>query len=230
MIDYEEYKQQKYTLQVELVKWQRHVKKYQTQHIVLLEGRDAAGKTSIAKKFMEHLNPRYAHIVALDKPTKKERNEWYWQRYINNFPRAGEITFWDRSWYNRACVEPVMGFCTEEQTDRFYEECVELERIWIKSGVQIVKIFLDINKDEQLRRFQERRIQPLKAGKLSYVDIKSQNLWDEYSRAIERMLVTTFTKESPWAVIDANDKWNSRLTAMKYVLACCDYEGKDLII
>jgi polyphosphate kinase 2 len=226
MIPIEEYRQQKYLLQIELAKWQRYVKDQQTQHIVILEGRDAAGKTSTVKKFTEHLNPRYARIVALDKPSHKESHEWYWQRYINNFPRAGEITFWDRSWYNRACVEPVMGFCTQAQTDQFLEDCVKLEEIWTKSGIQIIKIFLEVSKDEQARRLQERNTQPLKTGKLSSVDVKAQALWDDYSRAIDTMMLKTFTRYCPWAVIDADDKWTSRLSAMQYVLANSKYPEK----
>jgi polyphosphate kinase 2 len=213
-------------LQVELLKWQHFVREQKTQYIILFEGVDAAGKSGAIKRFMEHLNPRHARVVALDKPTELEAKQWYWQRYINQFPKAGEVCFFDRSWYNRAGVEPVMKFCTPEQTDHFLQECRQLEPVFIAAGIRLIKFFFSISKDEQAKRFQSRQTSPLKVGKMSAVDLVSQAKWDEYIDAYRRMVEET----DDWVLIDSNDKTKARIAAMQYVLTHEDYLGKDLSV
>lgn len=222
-----EYQTKKYHLQLELLKWQNYVRETRTQHIIIMEGRDAAGKGGTIKRFMEHLNPRFARVVALDKPTDLEAAQWYWQRYINRFPGAGEITFWDRSWYNRAMVEPVMGFCHKEQTEHFLKEAPKLEQIWVDAGIQIIKFFLNVSFEQQKQRFDERANHPLKVGKLSPVDLASQSKWDEYTQAQETMFERTSTKQSPWIIVNADDKRQARIATMQYVLLNNEYIGKD---
>lgn len=224
LISLKDYESKKYLLQIELLKWQNHVKKTNSQHIIIFEGRDAAGKGGSIKRFMEHLNPRTARVVALNKPTDQEAKEWYWQRYIKEFPHAGEITFWDRSWYNRAGVESVLGFCTEEQVDQFYRECPQLEKIWIEGGINIIKFWYSVNKKEQARRFKERETHPLKQGKLSEIDILSQDKWEEYTQAKNRM----FKETQNWIQVKSNCKRSARIASMQYVLLHNDYEGRDL--
>ena len=211
-------------LQVELLKWQHFVREQKTQHIIIFEGVDAAGKSGCIKRFMEHLNPRYAHVVALDKPTEQEARQWYWQRYIQHFPKAGEICFFDRSWYNRAGVEPVMGFCTLAQTQHFLRECNELEPVFKYAGIRLTKFFFTITKDEQARRFHSRQTSPLKVGKMSAVDLVSQSKWDDYQTAYNHMLRHTHD----WVVIDSNDKTRARIAAMQYILLHNEYLGKDV--
>ena len=211
-------------LQVELLKWQHFVREQKTQHIILFEGVDAAGKSGCIKRFMEHMNPRYARVVALDKPTEQEARQWYWQRYIQQFPKAGEICFFDRSWYNRAGVEPVMGFCTRDETAHFLQECRELEPVFKKAGIKLTKFFFTITKEEQAKRFDSRQTSPLKVGKMSAVDLVSQAKWDEYIDAYRRMVEET----DDWVLIDSNDKTKARIAAMQYVLTHEDYLGKDL--
>lgn len=223
-----EYEERKYSLQVELLKWQNFVKDSKTQHIIVFEGRDAAGKGGTIKRFMEHLNPRGARVVALDKPTELERLEWYWQRYINQFPRAGEITLWDRSWYNRAGVEPVMGFCTPEQTNQFYKECPKLEKIWVEANIHIIKFWFSVTKEEQARRFDAREKHPLKTGKLSAVDRASQTMWDEYTEAKKRMFTETSIATCPWIQVKSDCKRSARIAAMQYVLTKNDYPDRNL--
>lgn len=223
-----DYEARKYLLQVELLKWQNFVKEAQTQHIILFEGRDAAGKGGTIKRFTEHMNPRTAKVVALDKPTDQERGEWYWTRHIRNFPEGGEITFWDRSWYNRAGVEPVMGFCTPQQVKDFYRECPKLEKIWIEAGIQIIKFWFSVSKEEQQRRFDERATHPLKIGKLSDIDRMGQTLWDEYSAAKKLMFQRTNRPFCPWVQVRSDCKRSARIAAMQYVLLKNDYEGRDL--
>ena len=213
-------------LQIELLKWQHFVKEQKTQHIILFEGRDAAGKSGAIKRFMEHMNPRWARVVALDKPTEQEAAEWYWQRYIRQFPRAGEITFFDRSWYNRAGVEPIMGFCTAEQTKIFIKECVQLERIFVDAGINITKFWFDINYETQTERFYKRETSPLKTGKMSAVDLASRAKWDEYTDA--KYLMIRKCRSVPWVHVDSNDKQKARIAAMQYILLNNDYLGKDL--
>lgn len=224
LISLKDYESKKYLLQIELLKWQNHVKKTNSQHIIIFEGRDAAGKGGSIKRFMEHLNPRTARVVALNKPTDQEAKEWYWQRYIKEFPHAGEITFWDRSWYNRAGVESVLGFCTKEQVDQFYRECPQLEKIWIEGGINIIKFWYSVNKKEQARRFKERETHPLKQGKLSEIDILSQDKWEEYTQAKNRM----FKETQNWIQVKSNCKRSARIASMQYVLLHNDYEGRDL--
>ena len=215
-------------LQIELLKWQHFVREQKTQHIVVFEGRDAAGKSGAIRRFMEHLNPRYARVVALDKPTEQEAAEWYWQRYIRQFPQAGQIVFFDRSWYNRAGVEKVMGFCTTQQLDKFYEECPVLEKVFVSAGIQITKFWFDVDKKEQDKRFNSRQTHPLKVGKMSAVDLASQEKWEEYRIAREEMFKQTSTPECRWIFIDSNNKQKARIAAMQYLLLKNDYLGKDL--
>ena len=218
----------KFKLQVELLKWQHFVREQKTQHIILFEGVDAAGKSSAIKRFMEHMNPRYARVVALDKPTEQEARQWYWQRYIQQFPKAGEICFFDRSWYNRAAVEPVMGFCTEQQKDAFYTECASLEPVFVNAGIHITKFFFSISEDEQKKRFNSRQTHPLKVGKMSAVDLAAQSKWEEYLEAHTQMLMKTNFSKCPWVVVNSNNKQKARIAAMQYVLLNNDYLGKDL--
>ena len=213
-------------LQVELLKWQHFVREQKTQHIILFEGVDAAGKSGCIKRFMEHMNPRFARVVALDKPSELENKQWYWQRYIQQFPKAGEICFFDRSWYNRAGVEPVMGFCTPAQTTHFLRECNELEPVFKRAGIRLTKFFFEVSKEEQAKRFESRQTSPLKVGKMSAVDLVSQSKWDEYEKAYNRMLKETHD----WIVVDSNDKAKARIAAMQYVLLNNDYLGKDLSV
>ena len=214
-------------LQIELLKWQHFVREQKTQHIILFEGRDAAGKSGAIKRFMEHMNPRYAKVVALDKPTEQEQAEWYWQRYIRQFPKAGEIAFFDRSWYNRAIVEPVMGFCTKEQTVDFFSECCQLEPVFVKAGINITKFWFDVSQEEQSKRFNSRQTHPLKVGKMSAVDLESQSKWDEYTKAYNEMVLWTSIKECPWIKVNSNNKEKARIAAMQYVLLNNDYLNKD---
>lgn len=211
-------------LQLELLKWQHYVREQKTQHIILFEGVDAAGKSGAIKRFMEHLNPRYARVVALDKPTEQEQAQWYWQRYIQQFPKAGEICLFDRSWYNRAGVEPVMGFCTPAQTSAFFAECNNLEPVFKFAGIQLIKFFFTVTKEEQAKRFHSRQTNPLKAGKMSAVDLAGQSMWEEYEAKYYTMLNAT----RDWVVIDSNDKNKARIAAMQYVLKNNEYLGKDV--
>jgi len=229
-MDYEhaKFEEQNYLLQIQLLKWQNYVKETNTSHIILVEGRDAAGKSGAIKCFMENLNPRASRLVALPKPTEEDLNAWFWQRYVNELPRRGEICFFDRSYYNRALVEPVMGFCSRQQTDDFYREAPQLEKIWVKSGIQIIKFYFSITREEQARRFFERQTNPLKLGKLSEVDRASQSLWDEYTRAKNRMFALTNLKTCPWIIVDGNNKKQARLNAMRYILLKNDFPGRDL--
>ena len=224
LISVKEYEAKKYLLQIELLKWQNHVKATNEQHIIIFEGRDAAGKGGAIKRFMEHLNPRTARVVALNKPTDLESKTWYWQRYIAQFPSAGEITLWDRSWYNRAGVEAVLGFASESEIERFFKEARGLERIWTEAGIRIIKFWYSVNKKEQARRFKERETHPLKQGKLSEIDLISQDKWEEYTKAKNRM----FAETENWIQVKSNCKRSARIASMQYVLLNNDYEGKDL--
>jgi len=205
-------------LQVELLKWQNRVKAEGSKHIIIFEGFDCGGKTGTIRRFTEHLNPRGARIVALHKPTEEERQEWSWQRWIRQFPRQGEIVFFDRSWYSRAIVESVMGYATRQEVYQFYNECPPLEKIWINSGISITKFWFDITKSTQHERLTYRATDPLKMGKLSEVDLQAQARWDQYVEARDRMFKLTSTKLSPWITIDSNDKKTARLTAMRHIL------------
>ena len=195
--------------------------------VILFEGRDAAGKGGTIKRFMEHLNPRGARVVALEKPTETEAGQWYFQRYIKHLPTRGEIVLFDRSWYNRAGVERVMGFCTPAEYDEFMREVPDFERNLIRSGIILVKFWFSVSQDEQRRRFKEREAHPLKQWKLSPMDKASVDKWDDYTAAKEAMFFHTDTAESPWIVVKSNCKKRARLNAMRYVLHRIPYQEKD---
>ncbi len=221
------YEAQKYELQVELLKMQKWVRETGQKIVILFEGRDAAGKGGTIKRFMEHLNPRGAKVVALEKPTETELGQWYFQRYINHLPTKGEIVLFDRSWYNRAGVERVMGFCTEEQYNDFMRQVPEFEKHLISSGIHLIKFWFSVSRDEQRRRFSEREAHPLKQWKLSPIDKASLDKWDDYTLAKEAMFFNTDSAESPWIVIKSDDKKRARLNAMRYVLNKIPYDNKD---
>lgn len=221
------YERQKYHLQVELLKLQAWVKETGQRVVILFEGRDAAGKGGTIKRFMEHLNPRGARVVALEKPTEMERGQWYFQRYIQHLPSAGEIVLLDRSWYNRAGVERVMGFCSDSEYLAFMRQAPELERHLVNSGIHIIKFWFSVSRKEQRRRFKERQLHPLKQWKLSPIDLASLDKWDDYTKAKESMFFHTDTSECPWIIIKSDCKKRARLNAMRYVLTKMDYKGKD---
>jgi polyphosphate kinase 2 len=221
------YEKQKYDLQVELLKLQAWVKKARQRVVIVFEGRDAAGKGGTIKRFMEHLNPRGARVVALEKPSESEAGQWYFQRYVANLPTAGEIVLFDRSWYNRAGVERVMGFCTQEQYDTFMRQCPEFERHLVASGTHLIKFWFSVSRAEQRRRFKERQSHPLKQWKLSPVDMASLDKWNEYTKAKEAMFFETDTADAPWTVIKSDCKKRARLNAMRYVLHKLPYDKKD---
>ena len=222
------YERRKYELQVELLKLQAWVKETGQRVVVLFEGRDAAGKGGTIKRFMEHLNPRGAHVVALEKPSDVERGQWYFQRYIEHLPTRGEIVLFDRSWYNRAGVERVMGFCTDEEYLEFMRQAPEFERNLARSGLHLIKFWFSVSRKEQRRRFKERKSHPLKQWKLSPVDLASLDKWEEYTRAKEAMFFYTDTADAPWTVIKSDCKKRARLNAMRYVLHKLPYSNKDL--
>jgi polyphosphate kinase 2 len=222
------YERQKYRLQVELLKLQAWVKETGQKVVVLFEGRDAAGKGGTIKRFMEHLNPRGARVVALEKPTEDERGQWYFQRYVRHLPTGGEIVLFDRSWYNRAGVEHVMGFCTQQQYDEFMHEAPGFERSLVRSGIHLVKYWFSVSRDEQRRRFGEREAHPLKQWKLSPIDVASQDKWDDYTKAKEAMFFHTDTSEAPWTVIKSDDKKRARLNALRYLLYSLPYNAKEI--
>jgi len=222
-----EYEREKRTLQVELLKAQRHIREQGLKLLMLFEGRDAAGKGGTIKRFMEHLNPRAARVVALEKPTEREQNQWYFQRYISHLPTAGEMVFFDRSWYNRAVVEPVMGFCTDSQHHRFLQEAPLLENMLIENDIVLFKFWFSVSREEQLRRFLSRANDQLKQWKLSPVDIESLGKWDDYTRAKKSMFMATDTSLSPWTVIRSDCKKRARLNTLRYVLSRIDYPQKN---
>ena len=221
------YEVQKYRLQVELLKMWRWIKANDQRVVVLFEGRDAAGKGGTIKRFMEHLNPRGARVVALEKPSEVERGQWYFQRYVQHLPTAGEIVLFDRSWYNRAGVERVMGFCTDAQYEEFMRQAPEFERHLVRSGVHLFKFWFSVSRKEQRRRFKERENHPLKQWKLSPIDKASLDKWDDYTRAKEAMFFDTDTADSPWTVIKSDCKKRARLNAMRYVLSKLPYSNKN---
>ena len=222
------YEQQKYLLQVELLKLQAWVKETGQKVVILFEGRDAAGKGGTIKRFMEHLNPRGAHVVALEKPSEMERGQWYFQCYVQHLPTAGEIALFDRSWYNRAGVERVMGFCNQEEYLEFMRQAPEFERNLVRSGVHLIKFWFSVSREEQRRRFKERKVHPLKQWKLSPIDLASLDKWDDYTKAKEAMFFYTDTADSPWTVIKSDDKKRARLNAMRYILHRLPYANKDV--
>ena len=220
------YEKQKYRLQVELLKLQSWVKDTGQRVVIVFEGRDAAGKGGTIKRFMEHLNPRGARVVALEKPSEVERGQWYFQRYVQHLPTAGEIVLFDRSWYNRAGVERVMGFCSDAEYQEFMRQAPDFERHLVRSGVQLIKFWFSVSQAEQRRRFKEREVHPLKQWKLSPVDLASLDKWDDYTRAKEAMFFETDTADAPWTVIKSDCKKRARLSAMRYVLHKLQYTNK----
>jgi polyphosphate kinase 2 len=221
------YEREKFRLQVELLKLQAWVKETGQKVMILFEGRDAAGKGGTIKRFMEHLNPRGARVVALEKPTEVERGQWYFQRYAQHLPTAGEIVMFDRSWYNRAGVERVMGFCNDAEYQEFMRQAPEFERMLVRNGIHLIKFWFSVSQKEQRRRFKERRVHPLKQWKLSPIDMASLDKWDEYTKAKEAMFFYTDTADAPWTVIKSDCKKRARLNAMRYVLHRLPYAKKD---
>ncbi len=220
------YEDELHKLQIELLKMQKHVKSEGLRIMALFEGRDAAGKGGTIKRITEHLNPRGTRVVALVAPNDKERTQWYFQRYIQHFPAAGEIVLFDRSWYNRAMVEPVMGFCTDEQNKRFLKDVPLLEEMIVKEGIILFKFFFSVSKDEQLRRFDSRETDPLKHFKISPVDRMAQDLWDDYTVRKFQMLNETNRTLAPWTIIRSDNKKMARLNCIKHILSKIDYEDK----
>ena len=226
-LDRTEYDIDKYDLQVELLKFQNWQQRTGNRHVIVFEGRDAAGKGGTIKRFMEHLNPRYARTVALVKPSEKEQSQWYFQRYIQHLPSAGELVLFDRSWYNRAGVERVMGFCSDEQYDRFMEQAPRFEKMLVDSGISVTKFWFSVTQAEQRTRFIIRQIDPVRQWKLSPMDLESLDKWGAYTVAKEAMFESTDTKAAPWITVKSNDKKRARLNAMRYFLSTVDYDGKD---
>ncbi|MGZ4592835.1 MAG: polyphosphate kinase 2 [Actinomycetes bacterium] len=224
----EEYNRVKRLLQIELLKLQEWIKDTDERLVIVFEGRDAAGKGSTIKRFMEHLNPRGARVVALTKPTERERTQWYFQRYVEHLPSAGEIVLFDRSWYNRAGVERVMGYCTDEDYYEFMREVPKLESMWVGSGIHLVKLWFSVSREEQHTRFVIRQVDPVRQWKLSPIDLASLDKWGQYTDAKEAMFFYTDTDPAPWTVIKSNDKKRGRVEAMRQVLSLFPYEGKDV--
>ena len=222
-----EYERQKAALQAELLKVQLWTQDTGQKFVMLFEGRDAAGKGGTIKRFTEHLNPRSARVVALNKPTDEEKGQWYFQRYINHLPTEGEIVLYDRSWYNRAGVERVMSFCEPHEYLEFMRQTPDFERMLTRSGIRLYKYWFSVTRDEQRRRFASRETDPLKQWKLSPIDKASLNKWDDYTEAKEAMFFYTDTADAPWTVIKSNDKKRARLACMRHFLASLDYPGKD---
>jgi polyphosphate kinase 2 len=222
-----EYENLKAALQIELLKMQSWVKATGERIVILFEGRDAAGKGGTIKRFMDHLNPRGATIVALEKPSERERGQWYFQRYVQHLPTAGEIALFDRSWYNRAGVETVMGFCTPKERLEFLRQTPMVERMFVNSGIRLFKLWFSVSRKEQVRRFVARRKDPLKQWKLSPIDLASLDKWDAYTEAKEEMFFYTDTADAPWTVIRSDDKKRARINCMRYVLGSVPYTGKN---
>lgn len=214
-------------LQIELLKLQRWVKAKQQKILIVFEGLDAAGKGGTIKRFREHLNPRGARLVALNKPSDTEQTQWYFQRYIANLPSGGEIVLFDRSWYNRAGVERVMGFCTQQQYQEFMHQAPQFESMLARSDITLVKLWFDVSRDVQQKRFEQRRIDPLKRWKLSPIDDKASELWDEYQDAKLDMLNHTHREEAPWTIVRSDDKRRARINSIRHLLSHIDYDNKD---
>ncbi|MEU2006142.1 polyphosphate kinase 2 [Rhodococcus sp. NPDC019627] len=223
----EKYEVAKRLLQIELLKFQNWVKDTGRRHVIVFEGRDAAGKGGTIKRFMEHLNPRGARVVALEKPSVRESTQWYFQRYVQHLPAAGEIVLFDRSWYNRAGVERVMGFCSADEYDRFLHQTPLFERMLVDDGVSLTKLWFSVSPLEQRTRFAIRQVDPVRQWKLSSMDIASLDKWGAYTAAKEDMFRFTDTDIAPWTVVKSNDKKRARINAMKYVLSLFDYGNKD---
>jgi polyphosphate kinase len=222
-----EYEHAKHLLQIELVKLQNWIKESGQKVVIVFEGRDAAGKGGTIKRFMEHLNPRGATVIALEKPSEREQTQWYFQRYVTHLPGAGEIVMFDRSWYNRAGVERVMGFCTDEEYFEFMRQAPDFERMIVRSGTHLIKFWFSVSRSEQLTRFIIRQVDPVRQWKLSPMDIESLDKWDDYTEAKEAMFHYTDTPVAPWTVVKSNDKKRARLEAMRHVLEQFDYPRKD---
>ena len=223
----EAYEHSKRLLQIELLKLQTWIMATGRRHLLLFEGRDAAGKGGSIKRFMEHLNPRHAHVVALVKPTDLEARQWYFQRYVAHLPARGELALFDRSWYNRAGVERVMGFCSDEQYERFLRQAPMFEKLLVRDGFHLTKFWFSVSRGEQSTRFLIRQIDPVRQWKLSPMDLASLGKWDDYTAAKEAMFAATDKKSAPWTVVKSNDKKRARLEAMRHVLSQFDYDGKD---
>jgi len=221
-----EYEKELNQLQIELLKWQKHVIAKEDRVLLLFEGRDAAGKGGTIKRIVEHLNPRGARVVALLKPSDRERTQWYFQRYVQHLPSAGEIVLFDRSWYNRAMVEPTMGFCTDEENKRFLKDVPMLEAMLVKNGILLFKFFFSVSKEEQMRRFKARETSPLKQYKISPVDREAQERWDDYTVRKFQMLNETNRTISPWTIIRSDNKKKARLNCIKHILSKVAYENK----
>ena len=214
-------------LQLELVKLQAWLQESGERIVIVFEGRDAAGKGGTINAFRHYLNPRHARTVALAKPSDVERGQWYFQRYVDHLPTAGEIVMYDRSWYNRGGVEPVMGFCTPDQNEKFLAEAPHFEHMLVKEGIHLFKIWLNIGQEMQIKRFHDRRHNPLKSWKLSPIDIKALRKWDDYTAARDTMLAATHTAHAPWTIVRSNDKRRARLNAIRHVLSDLGYAGKE---
>jgi polyphosphate kinase 2 len=221
-----DYEKELIRLQVELLKLQNHVKETGLKILMIFEGRDAAGKGGTIKRITEHLNPRGARVVALEKPNDRESSQWYFQRYVTHLPSAGEMVLFDRSWYNRSMVEPVMGFCTEREHHKFLKDAPKFEKMIVEENIQIFKFYFSVSKKEQEKRFKARETDPLKQYKLSPVDKESQRLWDEYSLAKFMMLSATHTDSAPWTIVKSDDKKKARINAIKHILNFVDYPNK----
>jgi polyphosphate kinase 2 len=222
-----EYEADKRFLQIELLRLQNWVKDSGQRIVIVFEGRDAAGKGGTIKRFTEHLNPRGSSVVALEKPNQRERGEWYFQRYVRHLPSAGEIVLFDRSWYNRAGVERVMGYCSDEEYDLFVKQAPEFERLLVEAGIALIKLWFSVSRSEQRTRFLIRRIDPVRQWKLSPTDLASLGRWDDYTRAKEAMFERTDTVWAPWVVVKSNDKKRARLGAMRHVLSLFDYPNRN---
>jgi polyphosphate kinase len=223
----EEYEVEKYRLQVELLKFQYWLEDTGRKAIVLFEGRDAAGKGGTIKRFTEHLNPRSARVVALTKPSDREQGQWYYQRYIQHFPTAGEIVMFDRSWYNRGGVERVMGFCSQDEYETFMEQTPAFEKMLVESGIHLTKFWFSVSRTEQRTRFAIRQLDPVRRWKLSPMDIASLDRWEAYTQAKEEVFRRTDKKHAPWTIIRSNDKKRARVNAMRFFLSQFEYEGRD---
>ena len=221
------YEQHKYELQIELLKMQEWVKNTKQRIVIVFEGRDAAGKGGTIKRFTEYLNPRGVNVIALEKPNARERNEWYYQRYIQHLPSKGEIVMFDRSWYNRAGVEKVMNFCSDDEHLEFLRQTPELERMLVNSGIKLFKYWFSVSRTEQFRRFKSRQTDPLKQWKLSPIDLQSLSRWHAYSKAKDQMIFYTDTRDAPWTIVRSDDKKRGRINCMQHFLHNLDYPKKD---
>ena len=226
----EEYELEKYQLQIELLKFQYWAQDHDLKHVIVFEGRDAAGKGGTIKRFTEHLNPRAARVVALTKPSDREAGQWYFQRYIGHLPTAGEIVMFDRSWYNRANVERVMGFCTEAEYEQFMAQAPVFEKMLVDSGIHLTKFWFSVTQHEQRTRFAIRQLDPVRRWKLSPMDLASLDRWEDYTEAKEEMFLRTDTDHAPWITVKSNDKKRARLNAMRVFLTQFDYEDKDVSV